>query len=88
LPASVALFLSINRFERKKHVGLAIRALALLINKLKAKNKAIDVRLVVAGGYDSRVVENVEHQLELANEAQKLGLTHSLFPNTDGQVLI
>ena len=45
-----------------------------------------DVRLVVAGGYDARVVENVEHQRELANEAEKLGLTHSLFPNMDGQV--
>jgi len=29
---------------------------------------------VIAGGYDERVLENVEHHLELVNLSQKLGV--------------
>ena len=47
---------SLNRFERKKRIDVAIEAVALL-------NK--DLELVVAGGYDDRVLENVEHLEEL-----------------------
>ena len=39
-------FLSLNRFERKKNVALAIRALAAA---------GTNGRLVVAGGWDSRL---------------------------------
>eukprot|EP00731_Ephydatia_muelleri_P018030 Em0011g70a len=58
------IFLSINRFERKKNLPLAIRALAALLEKLSPE-KGANVHLVVAGGYDERVVENKEHYLEL-----------------------
>lgn len=61
-------FLSLNRFERKKDIGLAIRALALVPGG--------SARLVVAGGYDSRVRENVEHLEELRGLAEELGLAH------------
>ncbi|KAH7340158.1 alpha-1,3-mannosyltransferase ALG2 [Rhizoctonia solani] len=44
--------LSLNRFERKKNAGLAIQAFALL--------PASDLRLVLAGGYDPRLPDNVE----------------------------
>ena len=57
-------FLSLNRFERKKNIGLALRALAML----EAGH------LVLAGGFDSRVQENVEHELELKELARELGL--------------
>jgi alpha-1,3/alpha-1,6-mannosyltransferase len=30
--------------------------------------------LVIAGGYDERVIENVEHHLELVNLSQKLNV--------------
>merc|ERR1719312_2236968 len=59
-------FLSINRFERKKNIGLAIRSLARLGN--------LRARLVLAGGYDNRVTENVEHFKELVNLAQEHGV--------------
>ncbi len=53
-----ALFVSINRFERKKNVGLAIQALALLLNgdndsdsgaAQRNKSAAGGAQLVVAG---------------------------------------
>ncbi|EPE07634.1 glycosyltransferase family 4 protein [Ophiostoma piceae UAMH 11346] len=61
--------LSINRFERKKDIGLAIRAFA----GLPASQKQA-TRLVVAGGYDNRVAENVEYHRELDSMASGLGL--------------
>ncbi|KAH7021137.1 family 1 glycosyltransferase [Microdochium trichocladiopsis] len=62
--------LSINRFERKKDIELAIKAFARL-----DENQRKDVRLVLAGGYDNRVVENVEYHKELAQLAESLGLS-------------
>ncbi|CUA72178.1 alpha-1,3/alpha-1,6-mannosyltransferase [Rhizoctonia solani] len=44
--------LSLNRFERKKNAALAIQAFALLSTS--------DIRLVLAGGYDPRLIDNVE----------------------------
>ena len=45
LPPGDVTFLSLNRFERKKNVALAIRAFAAAGG---------NGRLVVAGGWDSR----------------------------------
>ena len=64
---TVTTFLSINRYERKKNIGLAIRALAKLGD--------CQARLIVAGGYDSRVRENVEHHQELVDLAENLNVT-------------
>ncbi|KAI1807744.1 glycosyltransferase family 4 protein [Daldinia bambusicola] len=61
--------LSINRFERKKDIALAIRAFAGL-----APASREGVRLVVAGGYDPRVAENVAYHRELASLCEALGL--------------
>ncbi|KAI1132170.1 hypothetical protein F5Y10DRAFT_231710 [Nemania abortiva] len=61
--------LSINRFERKKDIALAIRAFAGL-----SKEKRAGVRLAVAGGYDPRVAENVGYHNELVALAESLGL--------------
>jgi len=58
------VFLSINRFERKKNIGLAIEAMGVLRDKLDAETFA-KVHLVIAGGYDKRVAENVEYFDEL-----------------------
>jgi len=67
------VLLSINRFERKKEIALAIRAAALLRGLLPAA-LARRVHLVVAGGYDTRVAENVEHHRELLALAEQQGL--------------
>ncbi|KAJ3361546.1 hypothetical protein HDU91_003860 [Kappamyces sp. JEL0680] len=64
--------LSINRFERKKDIGLAIEAFALL--REKSPSRFPSLKLVVAGGYDARVAENVAYLKELEALAQGLAL--------------
>ncbi|XP_006113092.3 alpha-1,3/1,6-mannosyltransferase ALG2 isoform X3 [Pelodiscus sinensis] len=68
------LFLSINRFERKKNLALALEALHDLRGRLSAQEWN-EVHLVLAGGYDERVSENVEHYEELKNIASKLNIS-------------
>eukprot|EP00418_Pyrodinium_bahamense_P007379 CAMPEP_0179024126 /NCGR_PEP_ID=MMETSP0796-20121207/7293_1 /TAXON_ID=73915 /ORGANISM="Pyrodinium bahamense, Strain pbaha01" /LENGTH=424 /DNA_ID=CAMNT_0020720075 /DNA_START=15 /DNA_END=1286 /DNA_ORIENTATION=+ len=63
------LLLSINRFERKKNIGLAVRTLAALPEAVRSR-----ARLVLAGGYDERLPENVEHAAELEALANELGV--------------
>ncbi|GAO16204.1 uncharacterized protein UV8b_05581 [Ustilaginoidea virens] len=65
------LILSINRFERKKDVGLAIKAFARVPQSQRKR-----VCLVVAGGYDPRVSENVQYHAELQALAGSLSLSH------------
>jgi len=72
IPPGARLLLSINRFERKKGLPLALRSLA----ELRSRGAAFsDVHLVIAGGYDARLAENVEHLRELRAEAQLLQLS-------------
>ncbi|KAF2855599.1 glycosyltransferase family 4 protein [Plenodomus tracheiphilus IPT5] len=66
------VLLSINRFEKKKDVALAVKAYAGLSPKERE-----DARLVIAGGFDPRVAENVSTYTELCNLADSLGLTHA-----------
>ena len=71
-------FLSLNRYERKKNIALAIQAYALGLAKQR-------VRLFIAGGYDSRLDENVRHFEELVALAKSLGLrtdTPNVLDNT------
>ncbi|KAJ5101908.1 Glycosyl transferase family 1 [Penicillium alfredii] len=63
------ILLSINRFERKKDMALAIRAYHGL-----GTDKRRGTRLVIAGGYDNRVQENVQYHQELDDLAIGLGL--------------
>ncbi|KAK6349503.1 Alpha-1,3-mannosyltransferase-like protein [Orbilia brochopaga] len=70
------IVLSINRFERKKNVGLAVEAFAQL--KEKERKQA---RLIVAGGYDNRIAENVEYHAELEKLCDSLGLRHATCRN-------
>lgn len=85
-------FLSLNRYERKKNVRLAILAFSELLNKLPPG--APRPRLVIAGGYDERVRENVEYHAELVEDVQRLkfpiGTVHFLrsVPNTARWLLL
>ncbi|KAF4665065.1 Alpha-1,3-mannosyltransferase-like protein [Perkinsus chesapeaki] len=66
-------YVSLNRYERKKNIGLAVEAYKLFLSSSKADGHAtgpMPPRLVIAGGYDSRVPENVEHYKELKKQAQ------------------
>ncbi|VDI40010.1 alpha-1,3/1,6-mannosyltransferase ALG2-like [Mytilus galloprovincialis] len=70
-PNKTTIFLSINRYERKKNLNLAVESFGMLQKKL-GNNKG--VHLIMAGGYDERVMENKEHYLELKELVHKLGL--------------
>ena len=61
---SGTFFLSINRFERKKNLELALKAFAHF--RLSPRKCAADrVMLVLAGGFDKRLKENVEYFKQL-----------------------
>ncbi|KAG9756755.1 mannosyltransferase, partial [Aureobasidium melanogenum] len=65
------LVLSINRFEKKKDVALAVKAFATQHDSIRKS-----ALLVIAGGYDNRVPENVNTHKELQELADSFKLTH------------
>uniref|UniRef100_A0A2K5KWH3 Alpha-1,3/1,6-mannosyltransferase ALG2 n=1 Tax=Cercocebus atys TaxID=9531 RepID=A0A2K5KWH3_CERAT len=67
------LLLSINRYERKKNLTLALEALVQLRGRLTSQDWE-RVHLIMAGGYDERVLENVEHYQELKKMVQQSDL--------------
>ncbi|CAF2765352.1 unnamed protein product [Rotaria sp. Silwood2] len=69
-------FLSINRFERKKDLKLALHSFAYLRTLLNSNSQPI--HLYVIGGYDERLRENVEYYNELVQLASELNLDSSL----------
>lgn len=73
IPEKASILLSINRYERKKNLPLALKAFKLLERSL-TKKEWDDLHLVLAGGYDSRNLENLEHHDELTVIAENLGL--------------
>ncbi|XP_042042858.1 alpha-1,3/1,6-mannosyltransferase ALG2-like isoform X1 [Salvia splendens] len=78
LSATKLTFLSINRFERKKHIELAISAFAMLYNSQQEflrGDKREELSLVIAGGFDKRLRENVEYLEELKNLAEREGVS-------------
>ena len=74
-PQAEHIFLSINRYERKKNLPLALQAFATLVENMDSLQRP-KVHLIVAGGYDHRVVENVNHWLELRRLATDLRVDH------------
>ncbi|KJZ72733.1 Alpha-1,3 alg-2 [Hirsutella minnesotensis 3608] len=72
------ILLSINRFERKKDIGLALKAFAAV-----PEAERQGVRLVLAGGYDPRVSENVHYHAELQQLARSLGISHHTLTSPD-----
>lgn len=75
---------SLNRFERKKDVGRAIKVLDCIL-----KSSRVDkLLLVIAGGYDRRVRENVDYLVELRRLCDKMSLSHTtLWPDEDPSAL-
>ena len=65
-------FLSINRFEAKKNVALAVDAFA----RVRSETADTSLRLIVAGGFDSRIRDNVETLAALETQAERLSLPH------------
>ncbi|CAL8121514.1 unnamed protein product [Orchesella dallaii] len=82
-------FLSVNRFERKKNLGLAIRTLRKLRTCVDS-DQMKQVQLVLAGGYDSRLEDSVKYLEELKGIAAEEGVvdqvTFVLSPKDDIKV--
>lgn len=58
-------FFSINRYERKKNIKMAILGFIEVINRMNENNHKHKIKLVIAGGYDHLLLENIEHYKEL-----------------------
>ncbi|KAI9462546.1 glycosyltransferase family 4 protein [Russula earlei] len=74
-------FLSLNRFEKKKNIALAIDAFALFKQGLlEAGNNVLlqRSRLVIGGGYDSRVEENMMTLVSLIDRAKSAALSYTI----------
>jgi len=71
-PSKTPLFVSINRYERKKDHPLAIKAFA------EAHKQYPTAKLIICGGYDERVIENVQHYRELSELVDSLKLRNSI----------
>jgi alpha-1,3/alpha-1,6-mannosyltransferase len=73
VPDNAVVLLSINRYERKKNLPLALKAFKILERNV-TKQEWDRLHLVLAGGYDSRNLENLEHYDELTVIAENLEL--------------
>jgi len=76
-----APIVSLNRFERKKNIGILLHAYAKLYNHQKNNTNTNYSNtnyklpyLVIAGGYDPRNTENIEYLTELQHLSQSLGI--------------
>ncbi|VUZ40832.1 unnamed protein product [Hymenolepis diminuta] len=74
------IFLSINRYEKKKNVELAFESFAYLKENWSklVRNSSVspsEVYVIHAGGYDDRVCENVEYYEELKQLLADLKIT-------------
>lgn len=67
------IFLSINRYERKKNLSLALRAMEHLKHLLN-ENDWRRMHLIMAGGFDPINLENMEHYIELTDLAAELDI--------------
>lgn len=77
--------LSLNRFEMKKNAALAIEAFSILRNK---DPKTSDVRLVLAGGYDPRLEDNIRTLKSLIELAQSSDLTYNVITPLQSRVAV
>ena len=68
-------FVSLNRYEEKKNIQLALEAFALVIKMFKSAAASTPCPvLFIAGGYDPRLPENVEVHVKLIECAKALGV--------------
>lgn len=70
--------LSLNRFEAKKNAALAIDSFAALLKTMEPDSKYANLRLVVAGGYDPRLEDNMMTLVKLIDRAKAHSLTYNV----------
>ncbi|RXG73372.1 Alpha-1,3/1,6-mannosyltransferase ALG2 [Armadillidium vulgare] len=66
-----------TKYERKKNVSLAIEAFYSLLKNLQTLHE-VNLKLIIAGGYDPRVCENIEYFSELVSLAENLGIKEKI----------
>ncbi|KAI5995001.1 glycosyltransferase family 4 protein [Pisolithus albus] len=77
--------LSLNRFEMKKNAALAVEAFSRLRGRPTVPN---DIRLVLAGGYDPRLEDNIRTLENLVGLARTHNLTFKLVAPSKSSVSI
>ena len=75
LTGKPTIITSLNRYERKKNINLALESFATYAKMPSANPDSI---LVIAGGYDDRLPENVEHHTELVELAARLEISNKV----------
>ncbi|KNZ60412.1 hypothetical protein VP01_1558g5 [Puccinia sorghi] len=76
--------LSINRFEQKKNINLILEAFIRLRNNLTPSDTSLPPRLVLAGGYDERLIDN-RRTLKALQENVPAGLNQLTLAKEDNQ---
>ncbi|KAJ2922526.1 hypothetical protein H1R20_g14557, partial [Candolleomyces eurysporus] len=69
--------ISLNRFEGKKNIILALEAFARLKSR-SSRNSTSSLRLVLAGGYDPRLEDNIQVLDKIQALAKTLSLSYSI----------
>lgn len=77
------VFVSINRYERKKNIQLAIDALHHF-SCSSSSGTSKSIALIIAGGYDLSVAENEEYLTELKDHCTTLKLPYTHPKQTAG----
>lgn len=74
------IFLTLNRFERKKKLELAIEAFSEFTEAIKddEKGQSMKAHLIVTGGYDKRLLDSVRYYDDLVCLVDKLKLGSSV----------
>ncbi|KAI0933457.1 hypothetical protein AcV5_005596 [Taiwanofungus camphoratus] len=83
--------LSLNRFEKKKNAALAIDSFALLRKKLGdsgSSSTSDSYRIVIAGGYDPRLEDNMMTLVALIDRAKAHSLTYNIIAPSNSRVNI
>jgi len=73
IPSKKSIFLSLNRFDPNKKVEIAVDAFGLLCKKYP--DKATNFQLVIAGGYDPHVQQNVNYLKQLQEQVKSHNLS-------------
>ena len=77
--ANKKVIVSLNRYERKKNLSLAVTSFKHFLELKKGDKDYDDYILVIAGGYDDRLSENIEEHIKLQELAGKELLNKKIF---------
>ncbi|KAJ7043331.1 mannosyltransferase [Mycena alexandri] len=81
--SDVPTLLSLNRFEKKKNAALAIASFAKLRERMP---QLTNMRLVLAGGYDPRLEDNLQTLMALIDLARSRSLTLKIITSSSSSV--